>query len=115
MAVGQGCYNEAENSLRSALNPAEQFGPEDPRLLLTLEALSAVCSAQRKYAEAEPLHRRALAIREKALGAEHPDVAASLNNLAALFRAQGRAAEAEPLEARAKAIRVKRAGGEAPK
>ncbi len=31
--------------------------------------------AQGKYAEAEPLYRRALATRETALGPEHPDVA----------------------------------------
>ena len=36
--------------------------------------------------DAEPLHQRALAICEKALGPEHPDVAMSLNNLAALYR-----------------------------
>jgi hypothetical protein len=35
-----------------------------------------------KYADAEGLLQRALAIREKALGANHPDVAASLDNLA---------------------------------
>jgi tetratricopeptide (TPR) repeat protein len=31
-----------------------------------------------RYADAEPLYQRALAIREKALGPEHPDVAQSL-------------------------------------
>src|SRR5262245_41690254 len=34
-----------------------------------------------KYSEAEGLYKRALAIREKALGASHPDVAQTLNNL----------------------------------
>ena len=38
-----------------------------------------------RYAEAEPLYERALAIREKALGPDHPDVATSLNNLAVLY------------------------------
>jgi hypothetical protein len=37
---------------------------------------------QGKYAEAEGLLKRALLIREKALGASHPDVGQSLNNLA---------------------------------
>ena len=40
---------------------------------------------QGRYAEAEPLYKRALAISEKALGPEHPDVASSLNNLAMLY------------------------------
>ena len=39
---------------------------------------------------AEPLYKRALAIREKILGPAHPHVAASLNNLAALYGLQGR-------------------------
>jgi hypothetical protein len=34
-----------------------------------------------RYADAEPLYQRSLAIREKALGREHPDVAPTLNNL----------------------------------
>ena len=47
--------------------------------------------------EAEPLQRRALDIREKALGLEHPDTATSLNNLAELYHLQGRYEVAEPL------------------
>ena len=35
-----------------------------------------------KYAEAEPLHRAAVAIRQKVLGEEHPDTAISYDNLA---------------------------------
>ncbi len=42
-----------------------------------------------KYDEAEPLYRRALAIREKALGPQHPDTATSINNLAGLLASQG--------------------------
>ena len=63
--------------------------------------------AQGRYAEAEALHKRALAIREKALGPDHADVALSLNNLAALYVAQGRYAEAEPLYKRSLAIQEK--------
>ncbi len=64
---------------------------------------------QGRYAKAEPLYKRSLAILEKALGAEHPNVAASLENYAALLRKTGRGTEASKLEARAKAIRAKRA------
>ncbi len=63
--------------------------------------------AQGRYAEAEPLFQRALAIDEKALGPEHPDVAQSLENYAALLRQTARADEAKRMEARAKAIRAK--------
>ena len=53
--------------------------------------------SQARFAEAEPLMRRALAIDEASYGAEHPTVATSLNNLAALLQATNRLAEAEPL------------------
>ena len=64
----------------------------------------------RVYGEAEPLYKRARAIREKALGPEHPHVAATLDNLAALYEAQGMEAKSEPLRTRAKDIRAKRGG-----
>ena len=67
-----------------------------------------------RYAEAEPLSRRALAIREAALGLDHPDTAASLNNLALLLCDQGRYGEAEPLLRRALAIREAALGPDHP-
>jgi len=56
------------------------------------------------YAEAEPLYKRALAIREAALGLEHSDVAQSLNNLADLYQVQGQYWEAAALYERALGI-----------
>ena len=67
-----------------------------------------------RYAEAEPLYRRSLEIREKQLGADHPDVAHSLNNLAGLYQAMGRYAEAEPLYKRSLEIREKQLGPTTP-
>ncbi len=69
---------------------------------------------QGRYGEAEPLHKRALAIRQKALGPKHPDVATALENYAALLRETGRHTEATmmeaaKMEARARAIRAKHA------
>jgi tetratricopeptide (TPR) repeat protein len=65
--------------------------------------------------EAEPLLRRALAVREQVLGPEHPDVATSLDNLAQLYGATGRPAEAEPLYRRALAVRERALGPEHPR
>ena len=76
----------------------------------SLNNLALLYHAQGRYAEAEPLYQRALAIREKVLGPEHPHVATSLENYAALLKKMGRGAEAEPLEARARAIRARHAG-----
>ena len=65
-----------------------------------------------QYVEAEPLYKRALAIREKVLEPEHPDVAQSLNNLASLYQDQGKYEQAEPLYQRALAIWEKTLGPE---
>jgi tetratricopeptide (TPR) repeat protein len=54
-----------------------------------------------RYAEAEPLYRRALERRERTLGREHPDTLRSVNNLAINYLDQGRYSEAEPLLRRA--------------
>ena len=81
------------------------LGPEHPDTATTLNNLAGLYQAQGAYAQAEPLYKRALAIREKVLGPDHPDTATSLNNLAVLYRAQGAYAEAEPLYQRALAIR----------
>ena len=48
----------------------------------SLNSLAGLYDTQGKYAEAEPLYRRALAIAEKALGPEHPDLATDLQNYA---------------------------------
>src|SRR2546425_452013 len=78
-AYRQGRYSEAERSFQAALKEAEQFGPEDPRVARTLNNLALLYDAQHRYAEAEPLLQRALAIQAKALGPAHPDVALSLS------------------------------------
>ena len=74
-----------------------------------LNNLAELYHSQGKYAEAEPLQKRALVIWEKALGPEHPRVATSLENYAALLRETGRSGEATMMELRAKAIRAKHA------
>ena len=58
--------------------------------------------------------KRALAIRERALGPEHPDVASSLNNLGNAFYHRGRHAEARPVYERALAIRESAFGQNSP-
>jgi S1-C subfamily serine protease len=67
---------------------------------LSLNSLALLYNAQGRYADAEPLWQRALAIWEKVLGPEHPDVATVVEHYAALLRATNRDAEAAQLEAR---------------
>ena len=81
--------------------------PQHPKVAAGLNSLAELYHDQGQYTEAEPLHRRALAIREKALGPEHPEVATSLENYAKLLRKTNRESEAAKMEARAQAIRSK--------
>ncbi len=113
-AYQRGQYAEAAKLFEAALKETEEFGPEDPRLALSLNELALLYQAQGKYAQAEPLYKRALAVAEQALGPNHPQVATSLNNLALLYHHQGKYAEAEPLYKRALAIREKVLGPEHP-
>lgn len=72
---------------------------------LSVNNLAEFYRGQARYDEAERHFKRALAIREKALGPDHSDIAGSLNNLAILYFNQGRYDEAEPLYKRAIEIR----------
>ena len=80
----------------------------------SLNNLANVYQEQGKYAEAEDLNQRALAITEKALGSNHPDVAQSFHNLAMVYDFQGKYAEAAELYQRAFAIWEKALGSSHP-
>lgn len=71
----------------------------------TLNNLAVFYKAQKRYAEAEPLYQRAMAIFEQSLGPRHPNVAICLDNYAELLRKTKRMDEARAMEARARAIR----------
>ncbi len=81
------------------------LGPDHPDVATTLNNLAVLHEAQGKYAAAEPLYKRALAIEVNALGPAHPTLATTLENMAELYKKTGRLDEAKRLEARAKAIR----------
>ena len=101
----QGRYRESSDAYKRAL----ELRPDDP---VTMNGLGVAFGAAADYTKAEPLFRRALVIREKAVGPEHPDTAQSLNNLAALLRDKGDYAGAEPLYRRALAIAERTLGSE---
>jgi tetratricopeptide (TPR) repeat protein len=56
-------------------------GQESEELATALSNLARVLRDQKRYSEAEPLYKRALAIREKAFGPNHESVAAVLAQL----------------------------------
>jgi tetratricopeptide (TPR) repeat protein len=88
-----GAFNEATLTLTTS-----EFGPDSKETATALNNLALSYSHLARYAEAEPLFRRAIEIDEKALGKEH---GATYNNLAVLLQAEGKYAEAEPLFRRA--------------
>jgi tetratricopeptide (TPR) repeat protein len=73
-----------------------------------LDRLAEVYEDQQKYAEAEPLRKRSLDIKEKARGETlHTTVADALETYAAVLSKMGRVTEAVDLEARARSIWAK--------
>jgi tetratricopeptide (TPR) repeat protein len=60
----------------------------------SLNNLAELYRVQGKYAEAEPLCKRSLAMLEKALGPNHPDVATVCENMAKCYRNLGKEKEA---------------------
>jgi tetratricopeptide (TPR) repeat protein len=79
--------------------------PSDPRLVAALHHNAAgLRHARGRYAEAEPVARTGLALREALVGTEHPDYAADLGALGAIVAARGRLDEAEAMYRRALAV-----------
>src|SRR5262249_17977601 len=72
---GEGRYGESAAAYEKSANLRR-----DDSTVLNNWGLSLALAGD--YAGAEPLYRRSLDIREKALGPDHPDTANSLNNLA---------------------------------
>jgi tetratricopeptide (TPR) repeat protein len=103
----EGKYRESATVFQRCL----QFRPDDGTVL---NDLAQSLFEAGDYADAEPLSRRAVAIKEKTLGPDDPSVAASINNLASLLRAEGHYADAEVLYRRALAIREKALGPDSP-
>jgi tetratricopeptide (TPR) repeat protein len=79
--------------------------PRAPRLATRLNNLAGLYRDTGRYAEAEPLYRRALTILEKALPADHPNLATARKSYARLLDQLGRTDEAIALRAQAVAAR----------
>ncbi len=108
-------YPDALSVSEEALQVAEDtFGPDHPKVAISLNNIAELHIINGTYAEIEPLYKRALEIVEKALGPDNPDVAISLNNLAELYYNQGRYKEAEPLYRQALKILKQTLGSDHP-
>jgi tetratricopeptide (TPR) repeat protein len=122
----QALYAKADPLFQRALSILEkQYGPKHTEIAMVLNNLAVsryeqgnnlatVYCYEKRYAEAEALSRRALAIWQKVLGPEHREVAAGLTNLAQTCYQQGRYQEAASLLQRSLAIREKVLGPDHP-
>jgi len=82
IAARSGEYPVAETLLREALARVESIEPRDDLALAhALATLASVLGVNGKTLEAVELERRALALREAALGPLHPDLGVTLTNL----------------------------------
>ena len=117
-AYQDAAYFYSEGDLQQALSHAmrarriiEQTGTDERDALAQVLSLEAVLLDRLgRHAESEPLHRRALKLREESLHPEDPRLAESLNNLAVAVDLLGRHREAEALHKKALAIREKAFG-----
>ena len=111
-AYNSGDYREAEKQLKAALKSSRDFASNDPKLMNTLRDLAQVYRAQSKYAEAEPLMERHLALKERFLGKFHPDLAKDLDQLGRVCFAQMKFVSAEAYFRRELTIMEKKFGPE---
>jgi tetratricopeptide (TPR) repeat protein len=122
----QGRWPEALKLGRRSLDLAERkYGPDHPVVAASLTIVGDIYHAQARPAEADPLLRRALIIRQVAnnvrngvtqAGLAAPaDVAMSLKNLANAYRAAGRYDEAEGVLTMTISVYTKALGADHPK
>ena len=106
----KGQYQEAVEPAENALRLAEKIFTEEEdqeRLATSLFRLGSIYRKLGRYAEAEPLYKRCVTIREELWGRDSLDVARVLNPLAHNYYEQGQYDEAEPLYKRVLAVREK--------
>ena len=87
-------YEDARTQLDQALEVAEEFGPEDPRLSQTLKALGDLEHAYQDYELARPFYERALELRQQASEPNNLDIGNSHEDIAENYFDSGLNAEA---------------------
>jgi tetratricopeptide (TPR) repeat protein len=134
VCIELGRREEAEQLLKEAAGHWERIqGPAGWDTATTWNNIGELYRLLGRFAEAEPMYLKSLAVRESVLAAKYPELAqggdgyakpfsgdrtvplhvsTSLNNLAEMYRAQARFAEAEPLYLRSMRIREHVAGPE---
>jgi tetratricopeptide (TPR) repeat protein len=109
--LSRGQYDKAEHRFRMAIEEIRPYSKEDQRLLARSYAdLARVFYHQRRYADAEPLARWALSVRESNPKVKPDAVFQSLYTLALIEIAQDHFNQAEPLLRRALELQEREIG-----
>jgi tetratricopeptide (TPR) repeat protein len=103
-AFQEGRHGDAERILVADLARLQRQQPESLATARALVDLGELYRGQARFAEAEPLFERAIALIESLQGTAHRALVRPLNSLALVHRAQGQYAQAEPLARRALSI-----------
>lgn len=89
-------YASSERIFEQALQTAQRFGADDPRVGTTLNSMGLVYRAENKFADAESAFRRALAILQKSYGKDSLDLANVNFNIATALFGEGQQQQAAP-------------------
>ncbi|MBK9622761.1 MAG: tetratricopeptide repeat protein [Candidatus Obscuribacter sp.] len=83
-----GRKTEGERLVLDLIARAEQFPPNDNRLVVSMECLAEHYFCLNAFAKAEPLVKRIIQRLQATLGPEHQDLGNSINNLGLLYHRQ---------------------------
>jgi tetratricopeptide (TPR) repeat protein len=100
----------AIDTLQRAVQSWDTAMPGDPQSLTAIEALASAYREGNRFAEAEPLLRRSLRLREAVSGPEGAEVISTVDSLAYVEFGLGKMVESEALYKRLLALWVKNAG-----
>ncbi len=106
-AMSSGKSADAEQAFRLALQEAEKIGTFDGKVAISCVNLANCLRQQGRFAEAEPLYKQAMVVKDKVFGPLHKELIPVLDNYAKMLRAAGRSGEADKMEQKAKAIFVR--------
>jgi tetratricopeptide (TPR) repeat protein len=109
-----GYIDQAAWVMQKAVEQAEAFGEDDPRLPATVNRLGVLYYYLGKYRAAEPVFQRAISLMETARATDIPEYGDVLYNLAGLYKSQGKYPEAETVFARCLDIWEQTRGAEHP-
>lgn len=105
-----GNSEEMAEDFRGSIEEFERNSPTITDLAAILNATGDFLRSGGLYDDALPMLRRAVALREQALGATHPDTARSYYDLASLLQSQGELHESEDFYRRALSIYLSNGG-----